>query len=149
MQSPKISGVAKPHQFNKQSSLQQSRRRLKKTLIKKLWEYNIKCGSAAYLVIADHMGDNVVRFFTTKFMVDQQLTEGFPPSEKSLTLSSPKANNIGKLPKVRKALESYRTWLSRPALPTDPCRALEALCSELPVGTTSCAAKGRGYLQPY
>ncbi|KJF59955.1 uncharacterized protein CIMG_12640 [Coccidioides immitis RS] len=55
------------------------------------------------------MGDDVVQFFTTKFMVHQQLTEGFPPSEKSLTLSSPKANNIGKLPKVRKALESYRT----------------------------------------
>ncbi|KJF61225.1 uncharacterized protein CIMG_13524 [Coccidioides immitis RS] len=55
------------------------------------------------------MGDNVVRFFTMKFMVHQQLTEGFPSSEKSLTLSSPKANNIRKLFKVRKALKSYRT----------------------------------------
>nr|KMM68700.1 hypothetical protein CPAG_05024 [Coccidioides posadasii RMSCC 3488] len=84
MQSPKISRVTKPHQSNKQSSLQQSQRCLKKTLVKKLWEYNIKCGSDVYLVIVDHMGDDVVQFFTTKFMVDQQLTEGFPPSEKSL-----------------------------------------------------------------
>ncbi|OJD26850.1 hypothetical protein ACJ73_01771 [Blastomyces percursus] len=109
MPSQNISRATKPCRSNNRSNLQQSRRRLKKTLVKKLWEYNIKCGSDVYLVIADHMGDDVGRFFTTKFMVDQQLTEGFPPSEKSLKLSSRKANNIRKLPKVRKALESYRT----------------------------------------
>ncbi|KMP02014.1 hypothetical protein CIHG_05367 [Coccidioides immitis H538.4] len=141
MQSPKISRVTKPHQSNKQSSLQQSQCCLKKTLVKKLWEYNIKCGSDVYLVIVDHMGDDVVQFFTTKFMVDQQLTEGFPLSEKSLTLSSRKANNIRKLPKARKVLKTYRTWLSQPTLPTNPCRVPETLCSELPVSATSRAAK--------
>ncbi|OJD21481.1 hypothetical protein ACJ73_07179 [Blastomyces percursus] len=73
MPSQKIARITKPRPSNNRSSLQQSRRRLKKTLVKKLWEYNIKCGSDVYLVIADHMGGDVVRFFTTKFMVDQQL----------------------------------------------------------------------------
>ncbi|KMP05338.1 hypothetical protein CIRG_05019 [Coccidioides immitis RMSCC 2394] len=81
------------------------------------------------------MGDDVVRFFTTKFMVHQQLTEGFPPSEKSLTLFSLKANNIRKLSPVRKVLDTYQTWLSWPALPINPCRVLETLCSELPSNT--------------
>ncbi|OJD26694.1 hypothetical protein ACJ73_01925, partial [Blastomyces percursus] len=52
MPSQKISRVTKPRRS--------SRCRLKKTLVKKLWEYNIKCGSDVYLVIADHMGDDVM-----------------------------------------------------------------------------------------
>ncbi|OJD24963.1 hypothetical protein ACJ73_03675 [Blastomyces percursus] len=94
MPSQKISRVTKLCRSNNQSSLQQSRRRLKRTLVKKLWEYNIKCGSDVYLVIADHMGDDVVRFFTTKFMMDQQLAKAFPPSEISLNRHYPPPKRI-------------------------------------------------------
>nr|KMM68704.1 hypothetical protein CPAG_05028 [Coccidioides posadasii RMSCC 3488] len=40
------------------------------------------------------MSDDVVRFFTTKFMVHQQLTEDFPSSEKSLNRHYPPPKQI-------------------------------------------------------
>lgn len=86
MSSHKAPRVTKPRphsrhdQLNNRStllSLQQSRRRLKKTLVKKLQDFNVKCVSDVYLQIGEHMGDGVVRFFTAEFTVDPQSAEGF------------------------------------------------------------------------
>lgn len=69
------------------SHLQQNRRRLKETLIRKSRKYSEKCNSDVYLLIADHRGD-VIRFFTATFTVDEQSIESFPPPDKSLVCAS-------------------------------------------------------------
>jgi hypothetical protein len=77
-------GVTKSQSKCDKSSLQQNRRRRKKTLTNKLREYCEKCAGDVYLLI---MEDN--RCFTVKFTVDTTSTENFPPPDDLLVCVCP------------------------------------------------------------